>query len=293
MPEKIIIILPVHNRRAITQRFIESLVLQQYQNYHLVLIDDGSTDGTEEMVRSYVKDLTVIRGEGNWWWGGALHQGYLWLAEQTLAADDVVLIMNDDTEFSPDFLSIGLDIIRNNPNAILVSRCYDRQTKALIDPGTYYMDLETLKFRTVDGAGEVNCTSTRGLFLRGSDMLALGGFYPKLLPHYFSDIEYTLRAYKKGFKLLSDIRLILFLDDEATGFHNYDYGTHSASFKVKRFFSRKSSSNPIYWTSFILLVCPWASRIKNIPLIWVHALSQLVKQLFSHRPPPGSGNGKE
>jgi GT2 family glycosyltransferase len=281
--EKVFIMLPVHNRRAITQRFIESLVRQHYRNYHLVLIDDGSSDDTEEMVRFYLDNLTVIRGDSNWWWGGALQQGYMWLSRQSLTEDDVVLIMNDDTEFEPDYLATGLEVLGNNQKSILVSQCYDRRTKALVDPGTYFMDLDRLKFRTVDGDAEVNCTSTRGLFMRATDMLALGGFYPKLLPHYLSDIEYTLRAHKKGLRLLSNDRLVLFLDDDATGYHGLENESASFSVILKRVFSRKSSSNPVYWTSFIILACPWRAKLKNILLVWACTLYALLKQMPSPR----------
>ena len=76
MKKCIYILLPVHNRREITRDFIDCLVAQTWQNYHLVLIDDGSTDGTDQMVREQVENLTVIRGKGEWWWAGCLQQGF-------------------------------------------------------------------------------------------------------------------------------------------------------------------------------------------------------------------------
>ena len=278
MSEKIYILLPVHNRCAITRRFIESLILQDYTNYHLVLIDDGSTDGTEQMVRSYLNDLTVIKGKGDWWWAGALQQGYLWLKRQGVSVDDVVLIMNDDTEIGPDYLATGLEILRTNPHTLLVTRCYDRQTGKLVDPGTYHMDFAKRAFRTVDGDGEINCSSTRGLFLNVTDFFAIGGFYPILLPHYLSDIEYTYRAHKKRRKLISDKRLIMLLDDEATGFHEHKYDIVPKLLILRQFFSKKSSENPIYWTNFILIACPWKYKAKNIINIWRAA----THYLFSH-----------
>lgn len=61
---KIYILLPVHNRCELTRHFIECLKSQTYQNFHLVLIDDGSTDGTSEMVLSNLDTVTVVRGNG-------------------------------------------------------------------------------------------------------------------------------------------------------------------------------------------------------------------------------------
>lgn len=280
MPGKIYILLPVHNRCAITRRFIESLVRQDYNNYHLVLIDDGSTDGTEQMVRSYLNDLTVITGTGDWWWAGALQQGYLWLKKQDVSVDDVVLIINDDTEIEPGYLTTGLEILKSNPHTLLVTQCYDRQTAEMVDPGTYHLDFKTRAFRTVDGDGEINCSSTRGLFLKISDLFSIGEFYPKLLPHYLSDVEYTYRAYRKGMILLADNRLKLSLDHEATGFHGHDYDTSSRRMFLKNYFSNKSSDNPIYWNNFILIACPWRYKIKHVINIWKSALQILFNRII-------------
>ena len=82
MKECIYILLPVHNRREITGDFIDCLEAQTWQHYHLVLIDDGSTDGTEQMVRERVENLTVIRGNGDWWWAGCLQQGFNFLKKE-------------------------------------------------------------------------------------------------------------------------------------------------------------------------------------------------------------------
>ncbi|MCK5537931.1 MAG: glycosyltransferase family 2 protein, partial [Bacteroidales bacterium] len=38
----IYIILPVHNRKKITEKFIKCLVKQTYQDFKLILVDDGS-----------------------------------------------------------------------------------------------------------------------------------------------------------------------------------------------------------------------------------------------------------
>ncbi|WP_223209857.1 glycosyltransferase [Picosynechococcus sp. NKBG042902] len=78
------ILLPVHNRYSITQHFIRHLQRQTFQDYHLVLLDDGSTDGTATMVEASIPNLTIIQGTGDWWWAGSLHQGYLWLKNKNL-----------------------------------------------------------------------------------------------------------------------------------------------------------------------------------------------------------------
>jgi GT2 family glycosyltransferase len=104
MTETIYILLPVHDRCEITRRFIVCLKAQTYLNYHLILIDDGSTDGTAEMVGEMIPLLTILRGKGDWWWAGSLQRGYEWLKSNSeVSSQDCVLIINDDTEFESDF----------------------------------------------------------------------------------------------------------------------------------------------------------------------------------------------
>ena len=129
--KKIYIFLPVHNRIDETKRFVEALKGQTYQNYHLLLIDDGSTDGTSQFVRENIDDtkLTILYGSGNWWWGGSLHKGYKWLKKNRIDDEDIVLIMNDDTYFEDDFLENGVNLIIDNHNSLLLAWTYSLQTK--------------------------------------------------------------------------------------------------------------------------------------------------------------------
>ncbi len=96
---KIYILLPVHNRLEITRRFVHCLESQVYKNYHLLLIDDGSVDGTSQMVSGIVRTLTVINGTGNLWWAGSLQRGIDWLKRKPADPNDVILMINDDVQF--------------------------------------------------------------------------------------------------------------------------------------------------------------------------------------------------
>ena len=275
--EKVHILLPVHNRKDVTRRFIECLKDQTYNNYHLILIDDGSTDGTEEMVREQIQSLTVIKGRGNWWWAGSLQQGYLWLKSQKISLSDIVLIINDDTEFEKDFIDAGVSAMRRNENALLLASSYSKQTGQLIDSGIH-IDWGRFRFEQAYTSEHINCLSTRGLFLRVTDFYKTGGFYPRLLPHYASDYEFTIRAYRKGIKLVTDPMLKLRADEQKTGYHltkeQISYET------VKNIFSLKSTGNPLYGTVFIALSCPWRWKIVNFVRVWSWPLYGLYLMLW-------------
>ena len=54
MPE-LSIIMPVYNVKAYLDRSIRSILSQSYDNFELIIVDDGSTDGSSEIVDSYAK----------------------------------------------------------------------------------------------------------------------------------------------------------------------------------------------------------------------------------------------
>lgn len=264
MTPRIHVLLPVHNRKITTERFVRRLLAQTYANWHLLLIDDGSTDGTEAMVRSLIPALTVLRGRGRWWWAGALQQGYAWLKQARLPADDLALIINDDTEFGPDFLAQAVATIK--PRQLLLARCYDLDTGQLIDAGLVW-DWPGLNYKIVKEGGETpNCFSTRGLFLHVGDFLKIGGFYPLLLPHYLSDYEFTQRAHDKGFQLVTVPEVSLRSDEKLTGIRTIV--GHSLVRSLRMAFSIRSATNPFYWTSFVLLACPLQYIPANILRVW-------------------------
>jgi GT2 family glycosyltransferase len=71
--QSIYIIIPVHNRKQITIACLENLnACDDLQKYHVIVVDDGSTDGTAEAIRSQYPIVEILTGDGNLWWTGAI-----------------------------------------------------------------------------------------------------------------------------------------------------------------------------------------------------------------------------
>ena len=275
---KIYILLPVHNRKNVTKKFIDSLSRQTYKNYHLVLIDDGSTDGTSEMTARRISEVTVLKGEGDWWWGGSLHQGYMWLKSANIEPDDFVLISNDDVIFGTDYIEKGISSLaeRKGP-AIILSHVYTLDGE-FCESGMH-VDWKSFTFSAADNENSINCAATRGIFMRAATFLKIGGFYPKMLPHYLSDYEYTIRAFNKGVSMFADPAVKLYIDVKTTGYYNSSEIDNEAFLNfLKKFFSKKYVNNPIYKINFLILACPWRYKIKNILTIIYIAF----KHIFFH-----------
>lgn len=273
---KIWILLPVHNRRAVTQRFVACLAHQSRTDFHLVLIDDGSTDGTAEMVKSQIEPVTVIRGHGNWWWAGSLQQGYEFLqTREELLTQDIVLIANDDTLFDVDFLEKGVLALEEGGPAMVGSLCYGLQSGKLLDRGVN-LDWSRFSFRQAETMDQINCLSTRCLFMWAKDFLQTGGFHPRRLPHYYSDYEFTIRANRMGLEMMVCDGLRIELDESTTG------NQVPKSDSIKEIFSKKTVINPWPATQFILMTCPKRFILINLARVWWTAVKAAGRILFKN-----------
>lgn len=273
---KVYILLPVHNRREITRGFVECLAAQTFADYHLILIDDGSTDGTAEMVQARIASTTVLRGNGDWWWAGSLQQGIDWLERNGVKEREIVAFANDDTTFEEDFLQKAVDLLGGLNSALLVPQLRD-ETTGLPQQSGVAADFQKLTFNPASSSESINCLPTRWLFMRMADLHKIGGFHPVLLPHYWADYEFTIRAYRKGLKLRTSADLRIGLDRRSSGYRSFE-GVSLLQF-LKRYFSKKSVRNPVYQSFFVLLACPARYVPINVFRTWRNALVHLLRQL--------------
>jgi GT2 family glycosyltransferase len=182
------------------------------------------------------------------------------------------MFANDDIEFDPDFLLRAVDILGKR-DGMLLPKIFAGNDKKPIESGIE-ADLRRLSFQVASSPEKINCLPTRGLFMRMWVVRHVGDFYPKLLPHYLSDYEYTIRANKKGIKLYTSNELLISFDKNTTGFHSFK----NLPFinRMKNYFSKKSAANPVYWTIFILLASPSQHIPWQIIRVWLGAVKLIL-----------------
>ena len=100
MNKTVSVVIPTYNRGRLIQRAIESVQAQTYPAItEIIIVDDGSTDNTEEMVRK-VRDRRVryVKLEGNHGAGYARNRG----AE--ISTGDYLAYCDSDDHWTPDKL---------------------------------------------------------------------------------------------------------------------------------------------------------------------------------------------
>lgn len=275
---KVHILLPVHNRKQITLKFIALLKQQTYSHFQLILIDDGSTDGTSKAIKIEMPSAVVIRGAGDWWWAGGLQQGINWLKANQVDYEDIILMINDDVIIEPNFIETGIKLLETKQRMLLQAQAVGLPSASKVDFGVK-ADLRKLTFDLASNPNEVNCLSTMGLFLRYKDILEIGDFYPKFLPHYLSDYEYTIRAYKKKFYLCSSSELKIWYNEETTGYRHFKQ-LNFFHF-LSEYLSNRSATNPFSWSAFAVLTSPKPMVPIILLEIWKGAVLTIVKRFLA------------
>ena len=267
----IYILVPVYNRAAITLEFVDCLQKQTFQNFKLILIDDGSVDDTAGQVRQLLPETLVLQGDGNLWWAGCLNKGINWLQQHDVTSDSIILIINDDVLINQDFLKNGIETIKKNDKTLLLARQENNETGAIEETGVK-VDLQHFNFYKADNQEEINCLSTRGLFLRWADLKNIGKLKSGMLPHYGSDYEFTMRAYRQDYKLMTSNNVYL----------QHDIYNNNLKFKKKnradlRFlFSNKCDINPVMLSKLAILISPVYLLPLNIFRIWYRTIKYLT-----------------
>ena len=202
MKPKVSVVIPTYNRAYILKRAIDSVLNQTETNLELIVVDDGSTDNTKEVVESY-SDVRVryIHGGENSGPGRARNIG----AQK--AQGDFVAFHDSDDEWMPEKLEKQLVVYEANPEAGMI---YCSFIKYFPDKEVYFppkdMPVEmkhgdvfgTLLFRPLIG--------TPMMFIPKSVWDEMGGFNENL--RCFEDWELGMRIAKKYSILLIDEPLV-------------------------------------------------------------------------------------
>ena len=261
----IFVLIPVFNRLDHTKRVIEALRSQtQAGNLCIVIINDGSTDGTAEYLQLQ-SDVVELIGDGNLWWGGAIQKGLEYVHAHG-NDEDYVLFLNNDTWFAPDYVETLIRVSREAGGAAVGSAIHEEgHTPPLVSIGPkininrlavwdLLSQLSPEEQRDPKRTYRVDALSGRGTLYPAILFRRYGGMHTRLLPHYMADYEIAMRFGRAGIPLL--------VSTEAVVFSPPVYGNDVSKISLwQRYFSIRSSSNIVHGLMFYLLVGSVVQRI--------------------------------
>jgi len=194
------IIIPVHNRKNITLKCLETLKANgDLQRYNILIIDDGSTDGTDQAIRAQYPFAKILYGDGNLWWGGGIRKGMEYAYTK---GAEYFIWLNDDCYPSQGAIDGLIQYCQSHAKAIVGAQCVDPDT---LKPSYGGIHLCHYKIQSINAefGTVIECDALNGnlVCLPRSVINTIG--YPDSInfPHHYNDFVYTQKARKKGYSL--------------------------------------------------------------------------------------------
>ena len=116
---KLSIVIPVYNEVSTLEEIIERVASAPVDDKEIIIVDDGSTDGTRDLIESKIKNRVdqVILQPQNAGKGAALRAGI------KAATGDIVIIQDADLEYDPyEYPKIIDPIVQNKADVVYGSR---------------------------------------------------------------------------------------------------------------------------------------------------------------------------
>jgi N-acetylglucosaminyl-diphospho-decaprenol L-rhamnosyltransferase len=270
----IYVVVPVFNRKSYTERILYCMRRQTFRNFQVIVVDDGSTDGTTEMISEQFREVQLLRGNGNLWWTGAINVG-IRHAMTKASETDAILVINDDLEVDPDYLEILYTFWQSRPKTLIGSVCVDVDNPEIIVNGGVLINWWTAKYRRVNHnmnlsdfekyySIDVSYLTGRGVLIPIRVFHEVGLYDDKHFQQC-GDTELPVRAKNIGYHLIVSYAAIvkshvgasdnINVSDRYTlrDLRNYFFSTKS-NFRLKYhfFFSLNTATNPFQFISFLM-----------------------------------------
>src|SRR5210317_126596 len=109
---QISVIIPTYNRAERLGKSIDSVLNQSYQDFELIIVDDGSDDNTAEVIESYSSDIVYLRQE-NSGPAAARNRGI------EKARYDLLAFLDSDDWFAKNKLETQMESMNRNPSYLI------------------------------------------------------------------------------------------------------------------------------------------------------------------------------
>ncbi len=118
MSNKVGVIIPLYNKSRYIARALDSVFAQLYQDYEIIVVDDGSTDDGPEVVKEYRDKRLRLVHQANAGPGAARNRG-VWESNAPFLS-----FLDADDEWMPEFLQESVSKLKSNPDCDLTASAY-------------------------------------------------------------------------------------------------------------------------------------------------------------------------
>jgi glycosyltransferase involved in cell wall biosynthesis len=162
------ILLPVYNREQYIRHAVDSVLAQTFKNYELMVVDDGSTDSTSEILKSYGSRITLLQQKNQ---GPEVARN----AAARMAQGEYLVFFDSDDYMFPFALETLDKVISSfgTPTLLMGSMELFREGEGDLPQGPADRTIRVVKYR--DYLSKTRPVGTMGIVVRKSIFDAVGG----------------------------------------------------------------------------------------------------------------------
>lgn len=208
MPPLVTIVILNWNGRELLETCLHSIDRHtKYANYRIVVVDNGSTDGSVTMLREVFPNVHRIENDQNRGFGPANNQAF-----QQFSETDYFLLLNNDIEITNDsWLSTFVDFAEENGSDITGCRLEYPDGRlqhggGIVRPGWppaihINESTETNIQDSPDSVWRPDYVTGAAFLIRQTVVETANGFDDSFIPAYYEETDLCLRAARCGFDI--------------------------------------------------------------------------------------------
>ncbi|TAK50681.1 MAG: glycosyltransferase family 2 protein [Bacteroidetes bacterium] len=198
------------NGRALLLETLDSVLKMTYPRFEVLVVDNGSTDGSQDAVRTSYPNLVLIENGTNLGFGEGNNVGIRYAVEH---GAEWVILLNNDIAVEPAMLTEMMNVAISNPNiGILSPKIY-----FFSEPDTFWYAGGKINFLTgiishrgireqdkgqYDASGETEYATGCAFLVKREVIQTVGMFDPVYFPAYTEDADWTERARRAGYSIM-------------------------------------------------------------------------------------------
>ena len=205
----IYVVILTWNQKDMTCECLDSVLKLDYPNFRVALVDNCSTDGTQEHIRRSYTSVELIENPSNLGYAGGNNVGI----EYALAnGAEYVFILNNDTDIHADCLTRLADTMEADPSIGVAGATIYYHCK----PDTIWFngaklnhrtgEMEAYSFKTIDEGQFTEIVDSDyapgcGMLVRSDAIRQCGGIDPRYFI-YFEESDWCLHIKKQGYRIV-------------------------------------------------------------------------------------------